>query len=41
MEVGGQVKYALCRCGHSEKKPFCLGAHKARLQSARGYYRSS
>ncbi|AET33196.1 CDGSH iron-sulfur domain-containing protein [Pyrobaculum ferrireducens] len=29
VEVDGQVQYALCRCGHSEKKPFCSGAHKA------------
>lgn len=25
----GEVKYALCRCGHSTKKPFCSGAHVA------------
>ncbi len=23
----GEVDYALCRCGHSTKKPFCSGAH--------------
>ncbi len=22
-----KVEYALCRCGHSTKKPFCSGAH--------------
>ena len=25
----GKVEYALCRCGHSTKKPFCSGAHAA------------
>ncbi len=24
-----QVEFALCRCGHSTKKPFCSGAHMA------------
>ena len=23
----GKVEFALCRCGHSTKKPFCSGAH--------------
>jgi CDGSH-type Zn-finger protein len=28
VEVDGQVKATLCRCGHSFNKPFCDGAHK-------------
>lgn len=23
----GKTEYALCRCGHSTKKPYCSGAH--------------
>lgn len=28
VEVDGQVKAALCRCGHSSNKPFCDGTHR-------------
>jgi CDGSH-type Zn-finger protein len=26
--LAGRNKIGLCRCGHSENKPFCDGAHK-------------
>lgn len=26
-DVSGRTAIALCRCGHSENKPFCDGAH--------------
>ena len=27
VKMDGEIVYALCRCGHSTKKPFCSGAH--------------
>lgn len=26
--LAGRTKVGLCRCGHSETKPFCDGTHK-------------
>jgi CDGSH-type Zn-finger protein len=26
--LGGRMVVGFCRCGHSENKPFCDGAHK-------------
>ena len=27
-DLAGRTVIALCRCGHSNKKPFCDGSHK-------------
>lgn len=27
-DLAGRTAIALCRCGHSNKKPFCDGSHK-------------
>jgi len=27
-DLTGRAKISLCRCGHSETKPFCDGSHK-------------
>lgn len=26
--LAGRTRIGLCRCGHSQKKPFCDGTHK-------------
>ena len=28
-DLTGKETFALCRCGHSENRPFCDGSHKA------------
>jgi CDGSH-type Zn-finger protein len=27
-DLGGRTVVSLCRCGHSNKKPFCDGSHR-------------
>ncbi len=27
--LSGRTTFALCRCGHSENKPFCDGSHRS------------
>ena len=27
-DLGGRTAISLCRCGHSERKPFCDGSHR-------------
>jgi CDGSH-type Zn-finger protein len=27
-DLGGRIQISLCRCGHSNDKPFCDGSHR-------------
>ena len=27
-DLGGRTAISLCRCGHSDRKPFCDGSHR-------------
>lgn len=31
-DLGGREKVSLCRCGLSQKKPFCDGSHKGHFE---------
>lgn len=31
-DLGGRDKVSLCRCGKSENKPFCDGAHRGHFE---------
>jgi CDGSH-type Zn-finger protein len=32
-DLEGKQTIALCRCGHSENKPFCDGQHRGKFES--------
>lgn len=33
VKVSAEKRYAWCACGHSQKQPFCDGAHKSKAPS--------
>jgi len=36
--LGGREIVALCRCGLSQNKPYCDGAHKGKFEDAAGAF---